>query len=84
MFRQPVFQIFSRRALNLIRHSYTSTASSTAAPNEKILLKIIVQDLLTKPIQEIDLNTLFSELSKMKSFELKIVTTRVYLKVDNS
>lgn len=84
MFRQLIFQIFSRRALNLIRNSYTSTASSTAAPNEKILLEVIVQDLLTKPIQEIDLNALFSELSKMKSFELKIVTTRVYLKVDNS
>lgn len=91
MFRRQMFKIFYERPL--IRNSYTlSSGAFKGSRRKRMLTKVIGQD---KP-QTFELSSfqqaelmkkmpeLMSELSKMKSFELKTVTTTFFLKVDNS
>lgn len=85
MFRQSVLKILSGNSL--IRFSFSSAANDSykALRHRRKQSKIIVKQIqsLTPPAH-VDLTPLMSQLSKVKRFELKIVTTTFYLKVDNS
>lgn len=87
MFRQPIIKILSGHMKSSIRNSFTSSSSLFKRRTRK---KPKSRNTTSKsqstlpPNIPIDLVPFMSQLSKMKSFELKIVTTTIYLKVDNS
>jgi hypothetical protein len=84
---------------NVIRNYSASTVATSKArrrkkkPAFKILSKqeknsaksiSIYNQIHSKPLNEKELASLLLQLKKMKSFELKIVTTTIYLKFDNN